>query len=190
MTTPASETRKAPTHTTVRGAKLAASAADANAAAATPRYPADSLSPSARPRRAGPTRSIFISTVIDQASPWFTPRKTFATTISHQLGATAISGATGSANNQPMTRSRLRPTRSASAPAPKLANAFAAPNATTKARIATFEVRPKSCSPTRGRTLRSRPTIAPTSAFRPTRRLNCAAFARSPSRIWLTSWLE
>ena len=29
---------------------------------------------------AGPTRSIFISTVIDHARPWFAPRKTFAAT--------------------------------------------------------------------------------------------------------------
>ena len=82
-----------------------------------------------------------------------------------------------------MTSRRFRPTRSASTPAPRFVNAFATPNATTKERIAAREASPKSSSPTRGRTLRSRPTIAPTSAFTPTRSENCAALARSPSRI-------
>ncbi|GAC1619710.1 MAG: hypothetical protein NVS4B5_11360 [Vulcanimicrobiaceae bacterium] len=44
-------------------------APDANAARPTARYPANSLSPIAKPRRAGPTRSIFITTVIDQHKP-------------------------------------------------------------------------------------------------------------------------
>ena len=124
-----------------------------------------------------------MTTVIDQARPWLMPSSTLAATIQPQLGARAIMGATGKATSQPMTSRRFRPTRSASTPAPRFVNAFATPNATTKARIARSDVRPKSSSPTRGRTLRSRPTIAPTSAFRPTRRLNCAAFARSPSWI-------
>jgi hypothetical protein len=82
----ASAIASAPTQTTVRGAIVAASAPLANAVTATPRYPADSFKPGASPRRAGPARSIFISTVIDQAKRWFAPRRTFAKTISDQLG--------------------------------------------------------------------------------------------------------
>jgi hypothetical protein len=39
----------------------------------------------------------------------------------------------------------------------------------------------KSRSPTSGKTLRSRPTMPPTKAFRATKSENCAAFARNPS---------
>ena len=45
------------------------------AASATAQYPAASLRPIARPRRAGPTRSIFMITVVDQARPWLTPEQ-------------------------------------------------------------------------------------------------------------------
>ena len=80
--------------------------------------------------------------------------------MNHQEGASPIRSGTGSATSQPATSSRLRPRRSASAPAARLVNALAAPKATTKARIAEVERRPKSCLPTSGSTLRSRPTIA------------------------------
>ena len=69
--------------------------------------------PARSPRRFGPTRSIFITTVIDQARPWLTPSRTLAATIQPQLGATAISSGTGSAAAQPAISSRRRPTRSA-----------------------------------------------------------------------------
>ena len=58
-------------------------------------------------------------TVIDQASPWLAPRKRLATTMKPQLGASPIKSGTGRASNQPNTSSRLRPTRSASVPAPR-----------------------------------------------------------------------
>ena len=102
--------------------------------------------------------------------------------MNHQEGARPIKTGTGNATSQPTTSSRLRPSRSANSPAAKLVNALAAPKATTKARIAALEVNPKSSLPTSGSTLRSKPTIPPTSAFRPTRRPNWRAFARRPSR--------
>src|SRR5206468_2734376 len=127
-----------------------------------------------------------MTTVIDHANPWFAPRKTFARTISHQLSASAMSGATGSARSQPKTSSRFLPIRSESAPALRLASAFATPKPTTNASTAASELRWKSRFPMRGKTLRSSPTIAPTRALTPTSRLNCAAFARSPRRTVVT----
>ena len=59
--------------------------------------------------------------------------------MNHQEGARPISSGTGSATSQPITSSRLRPSRSASSPAARLVSAFAAPKATTKARIAEVE---------------------------------------------------
>ena len=175
-----------PTQTTVRGAIDAASRPVTKAAAATPRYPADSFRPSARPRRFGPTRSIFITTVIDQARPWLAPRNRLATTTKAQLGARPIKIGTGRARSQPSTSSRLRPTRSASVPAPRFISAFDAPKATTNVRMAVFELSPKSSSPISGSTVRSRPTIAPTSALIATSNVNWPAFARRPSRTVVT----
>src|SRR4030095_13090551 len=96
---------------------LVAGSAVSNAVTATPRYPADSFSPNASPRRAGPAKSTFITTVIDQASPWLTPSRTFATTIHHQVGARPTSTGTGRATSQPATSRRLRPIRPGRAPA-------------------------------------------------------------------------
>ena len=45
------------------------------------------VQPEREPAPRGPTRSIFITTVIDQARPWFTPRKRLAATIQPQLGS-------------------------------------------------------------------------------------------------------
>ena len=53
----------------------------------TAKYPANSFSPSARPRRLGPTRSIFMITVIDHAIAWFAPSNTLARSIHHHAGA-------------------------------------------------------------------------------------------------------
>lgn len=47
---------------------------------ATPRQPAASFTPMAVPRRWGPTRSIVITTVVDQVRPWLMPSRTFAAT--------------------------------------------------------------------------------------------------------------
>ena len=63
--------------------------------------------------------------------------------MNHQDGASPISSGTGSATSQPITSSRLRPTRSASPPAARFVSAFAAPKATTKARIAARRVEPE-----------------------------------------------
>src|SRR5436853_5796274 len=73
--------------------------------------------------------------------------------MNHHEGASPIRSGTGSATSQPITSSRLRPNRSASPPAARFVNALAAPKATTKARIADVELRPKSCLPTSGSTL-------------------------------------
>ena len=110
------------------------------------------------------------------------PSRTLAATIQPQLGATAISSGTGSATAQPAISSRRRPRRWASAPAPRLVNAFARPKATMNDSTAALEPRPKSSRPTSGSVERSRPTIAPTNALIATSSENCAAFSRSPSR--------
>ena len=122
-----------------------------------------------------------MTTVIDQARPWLTPSRTLAATIQPQLGATAISSGTGSAIAQPAISSRRRPSRCASAPAPRFVNALASPKATMNDSTAALEARPKSVWPISGRVERSRPTIAPTKALSATSSENCARFSRSPS---------
>src|SRR5688572_3876051 len=122
-----------------------------------------------------------MTTVIDQARPWFTPSSALAATTQPQFGATAISSGTGSASTQPRMSSRRRPSRWAKAPAPRLVNAFARPNATMNESTAALDPSPKSCSPISGRVERSRPTIAPTNALIATNSENCARFWRRPS---------
>src|SRR4030095_11250441 len=78
--------------------------APTNAASPTATYPANSLRPSARPRRAGPTRSTFMITVIDHASAWLAPSSTLARSIHHHAGAWMIRNGTGSASTQPARR--------------------------------------------------------------------------------------
>jgi len=113
-----------------------------NAAPATARYPAASLKPSASPRRRGPTRSIFMLTVIDQARPWLAPRNRLAITTSHQPGAAQIRSGTGRASAQPITSSRRRPPlRSASAPATRSTSALLRPKAMMNDRTARVEER-------------------------------------------------
>src|SRR5215203_2867869 len=122
-----------------------------------------------------------MTTVIDQARPWFTPSSALAATTQPQFGATVISSGTGIASAQPRTSSRRRPSRWANAPAPRLVNAFARPNATINESTAVLDPSPKSCSPISGRVERSRPTIAPTNALIETNSENCARFWRRPS---------
>ena len=50
-----------------------------------------------------------MTTVIDQARPWLTPRRTLAATIQPQLGARAMRSGTGSAVAQPAISRRRRP---------------------------------------------------------------------------------
>jgi hypothetical protein len=47
-------------------------------------------------------------TVIDQVSPWFTPRRTFAAITQAQLGPQASMNGTGRPMTQPATRMALR----------------------------------------------------------------------------------
>src|SRR5215217_596753 len=122
-----------------------------------------------------------MTTVIDQARPWFRPSSALAATTQPQFGATAISSGTGSASAQPRMSSRRRPSRWANAPAPRLVNAFARPKATMNESSAALDPSPKSCSPISGRVERSRPTIAPTNALIATSSENCARFWRRPS---------
>ena len=96
-----------------------------------------------------------------------------------------IRNGTGKAKSQPTTRSGFRPMRSDIRAATRLMTAFVTPKLTMNDVIAVFELRPNSCSPRSGSTVRSRPTIAPTKAFRKTRSPNCGRFSRSPSRISL-----
>ena len=65
--------------------------------------------------RAGPTRSIFMMTVVDQVSPWLIPSKTLAATTQPQLGAQISSSGMG-ATSQPTTRTGA-PHRSENDPA-------------------------------------------------------------------------
>src|SRR5258708_27968075 len=95
---------------------------------ATAPYPAASFRPMARPRRAGPTRSIFMITVVDQVRPWLTPSRTLAATTQLQLGAQISSGGIGPAASHPATRTGLRPNRADSVPAEKLGTPLTAPN--------------------------------------------------------------
>ena len=71
----------------------------------------------ARPRRDGPTRSIFITTVVDQVRPWLMPRITLAATIQPQEGPKMSISGTGRAMSQPAIRTGLRPKRSDRVPA-------------------------------------------------------------------------
>ena len=76
---------------------------------ATAPYPAASLKPIANPRRAGPTRSIFMTTVVDQVRPWLMPSSTLANTTHPHVGAQISSSGIGTAMIQPATRTGLRP---------------------------------------------------------------------------------
>ena len=75
-------------------------------------------------------------TVVDQVSPWLTPRSTFAARIHPHDGAQMISSGTGRPTSQPATSTGLRPKRSESVPATKLVAALVAPKATMKVRVA------------------------------------------------------
>src|SRR5579885_1262702 len=90
----------------------------------------------ARPRRAGPAKSIFISTVIDHAKPWLMPRRTFAITIQDHVGAQMMRNGTGIPHSQPNTSTGLRPHRSAIGPETRSTNAFIRPKLTIKAVMA------------------------------------------------------
>src|SRR5260370_41598788 len=145
-------------------------------------YPAASLNPSARPRPPGPTRSIFMLTVIDQARPWLTPSSTLAATIQPHAGAQASTNGTGSPATQPATSRLFLVCRVVSGPAARFVSAFVTPNATMNENTDTYPVRWNTRVPTRLVVVRSRPTMPPTHAFTTTSSVNCGQFGRSPSR--------
>src|SRR5262249_32171919 len=155
----------------------------ASAVIATAPYPAASLRPVARPRRAGPTRSIFMITVVDQVKPWFRPSRTLAATTQAQLGAQIRRSGTGRPTSQPVTRTGLPPHRAARPPAGGLAKAFVTPNAKRNVRMLTALSIPKTFDASSGTTVRSWPTMPPTRALTATRRANWPAFSRRPRRI-------
>src|SRR3990170_3628675 len=135
----------------------------------------------AKPRRAGPTRSIFMITVVDQQRPWLTPRNTLAKTTHSHVGANITRKGTGRPTSHPATRIPFRPTTSEARPAKRLLRALTAPKLMMKERMTLLEARPNSCSPRRGTTVRSRPTMAPTKALTNTRSANFGRLARRPS---------
>src|SRR2546421_11727394 len=97
---------------------------------ATAPYPAASFRPIARPRRAGPARSIFMITVVDQVRPWFTPSSTLAATTQPQPGAQISSGGIGRPASQPATSTGLGPNRSDQVAGEKIVIDLTAPKAT------------------------------------------------------------
>src|SRR5438445_659950 len=122
-------------------------------------------------------------TVVDQHKPWLTPSSTLANTIQPQLGAQMMSSGTGSPASQPATRSGLRPIRSASCPANRLASDLTMPKLIRKERTTVFETSPKSAWAMSGTTVRSSPTIAPTKALTTTSSVNWRQLAPRPSRM-------
>src|SRR6266705_3154647 len=110
------------------------------------------------------------------------PRKMLARITQPQFGAQISSNGTGNAANQPATRTGLRPKRSDSGPATTLVRALVTPKATMKVRAAVTAVRWNTCVASSDSSVRSCPTMPPTSALTPTRRLNWARLARSPRR--------
>src|SRR2546425_5893765 len=122
-------------------------------------------------------------TVVDQHSPWLTPSNTLANTIQPQLGAQMMSSGTGSPASQPATSSGLRPIRSASCPAKRLASALTMPKLTRKESTTVFETSPKSAWAMSGTTVRSSPTIAPTKPLTTTSSVNWRQLAPRPSRM-------
>ena len=136
----------------------------------------------ARPRRCGPTRSIFMLTVVDQVRPWLMPRRTLARITQPQVGAQMSRIGTGKPISQPAISTGLRPARSERVPATKFITALLRPKATMKVNAVVSAVNPNTFVARSGRTVRSWPIIPPTSALMPTRSVNCARFARSPRR--------
>ena len=56
-------------------------------------------------------------TVVDQVSPWLTPRSAFAKSTHPHVGAHMSRNGTGVATSHPATRTVLRPTASENRPA-------------------------------------------------------------------------
>src|SRR5581483_2392035 len=140
-------------------------------------------SPSANPRRFGPTKSTFIITVIDQHNAWLTPSNRFATSNQNQRLAKIMMNGTGRPTSQPTTNTFLRPTVSETRAANRLQMAFVTPKLTMKETMAVLETSPNSFSPINGTTVLSRPTIIPTNTLIRTRSENWPTFSRRPNFI-------
>ena len=119
-------------------------------------------------------------TVVDQVSPWLTPRKTLAAMIQPHVGAQMTRKGTGRATSQPATSTCLRPYRSPSRPAKRLLTAFTSPKVAMNESAALLEASPNSRSASRGRTVRSSPTVAPTKALTSTSSQNWRQLVRRP----------
>jgi hypothetical protein len=111
-------------------------------------------------------------TVVDQVIPWLRPSKTLAAMTQPQLGAQINRNGMGTAASQPATRIGLRPIRSVRAPVTRLVRALVTPKATRKVVVAVTAASPNVRVASSGRIVRSCPTMPPTRAFTPTRRLN------------------
>src|SRR5574341_513410 len=149
----------------------------------TERYPANSFNPRARPRLAGPTRSTFMITVMDQARAWLIPSRMLARSNQIQRLAQMMINGTGKPTNQPRMSTLLRPQVSPNRAAKRLQRALTTPKLTMKETMPVLEVRPNSRSPMRGTTVRSRPTMAPTKALISTRSENWPRFSCRPNRM-------
>src|SRR5579863_7930693 len=140
-------------------------------------YPANSLSPSARPRLLGPTKSTFMITVMDQHKAWLTPSSTFAKSNQTQRLAKMMMNGTGRPMSQPITSTFLRPAVSETLAANRLQMALVTPKLTMKETMAVLETRPNSFSPINGTTVLSKPTIIPTNMLIKTRSENWPMFS-------------
>jgi hypothetical protein len=104
-------------------------------------------------------------------------------TITHPHDGAHISrNGTGIANNHPVTRTGLRPTRSDRVPAKKFVAALTTPNATMNVSADVNAVSPNTSFARSGRTVRSWPSIPPTRALIATSSTNWGRFARNPRR--------
>ncbi len=90
---------------------------------------------------------------------------------------------TGGPMTQPSTSTRFRPQVSEIRAAKKLQKALTTPKLIMKETMAVFDASPNSCSPIRGTTVRSRPTMEPTNAVIRTRSENWGKFSHRPKRI-------
>ena len=130
----------APTQTTVRGAKVAASAPVANAVGGDAEV-AGRLVQAEREAASGRAGEV------DLHHDGHRPGQPLVDAEQHvggddeppADGASPISSGTGSATSQPMHEHALSAERSARPPATRLVNALATPNASTNARMAAFE---------------------------------------------------
>ncbi len=121
-------------------------------------------------------------TAIDQAKPWFTPRRTLAATIQPHEGASMIMNGTGTPTTHPATSSLFLPKRSTRLPTARLESAFTTPKETMNERMAVLVTSPKTCEPSSGTTVRSSPTAPPTKALIRTKSENWRQFSLSPRR--------